>query len=113
MTLSTEKHVSALLDRMQASGLKLKLKKCIFAASKVSCPGSIVFEHAVNPNPEKLSALKDMPAPVNAKGSRDSWGGQTVTHTSLPDFVEQNASLLQVSLCNGAACFAKSGLKCA
>ena len=41
------------------------LKKCIFAARKISLLGCIVDKHGVRPDPEKIKAITDWPMPTD------------------------------------------------
>ena len=86
-------HLSTVLDRMMASGLKLKLKKCIFAASRLKCLGSIVSEAGVHPDPEKVVAMQDMPAPQDVAGVRRSMGVVNYYSQFIPDFSKLAAPL--------------------
>ncbi len=84
-------HLNVVLDRLLASGLKLKLKKCIFAASKIAVLDSIVS--GVHPDPEKLVAIKDLPAPHHVSSIRRFMGMVTYHSQSIPDFAMMSAPL--------------------
>lgn len=86
-------HLNSVLDRILEAGLKLKLKKCIFASSKIAVLGSIVSEAGVHPDPEKLSAMADLPVPKDVPGIRRFMG--MVNHYSQfnPDFAKLSAPL--------------------
>ncbi len=86
-------HLNVVLDRLLASGLKLKLKKCIFAASKIAVLGSIVSEAGVHPDPEKLVAIKDLPAPHDVSGIRRFMGMVNYYSQFIPDFARMSAPL--------------------
>ena len=86
-------HLSAVLDRVLASGLKLKLKKCVFAASKIAVLGSIVSEDGVHPDPEKLVAMKDLPAPHDVPSIRRFMGMANYYSQFIPDFAKLSAPL--------------------
>ena len=65
-----ESHMQQLrivLTRMRGIGLRLKLPKCIFAASGVKCLGYIVNEQGVTANPERVAAILGLSKPRNVK----------------------------------------------
>lgn len=50
----------------QANGLKVKIKKCKFAADADKYLGHIVSEEGVKVDPSRVQAVKKYPAPKNA-----------------------------------------------
>jgi hypothetical protein len=51
------KHVSEILDRIFAAGLKLRSEKCHFAADQVSYLGFSISRNGVKPDQNKVRAL--------------------------------------------------------
>ena len=46
--------------KLQANGIKLNPKKCVFGVPRGMLLGFIVFEHGIEANPEKISAITRM-----------------------------------------------------
>src|SRR6266498_1522548 len=53
------------LEALQQAGLKLKLEKCEFARKQLKYLGFIVGEFGIKPDPKKVRAIVDQPAPTN------------------------------------------------
>ena len=49
------------------AGLKLKSSKCSFMTMHIEYLGHLISEKGIEPMPDKLSAIKEMPAPRNPK----------------------------------------------
>ena len=54
-------------QRIQDAGLRSKASKCRFVQSKVNYLGHIVSADGVEPDPAKIQAVLDYPAPNNMK----------------------------------------------
>ena len=54
--------------KLWANGIKLNPKKCVFGVSRGMLLGFIVFEHGIEPNLEKISAIIRMGPIQNMKG---------------------------------------------
>ena len=52
-----------LLERLQSYGLTLRLGKCVFGVPEVKWFGMIFGVQGMSPDPEKVQAIKDWPAP--------------------------------------------------
>ena len=63
-------HLRKVLALMREHKLYANLKKCIFAASEIPVLGCFVGKNGVHPDPEKIKAIKDWPAPLDVKGLR-------------------------------------------
>ncbi|GFX75995.1 hypothetical protein TNCV_1995491 [Trichonephila clavipes] len=53
------------LKCLQEAGLKLNLKKCLFAAQEVKILGHLVSSNGVRPDPDKIKAVRNFPTPNN------------------------------------------------
>src|SRR6266498_4697344 len=53
------------LEALRQAGLKLKLEKCEFAKKQLKYLDFIVGEFGIKPDPEKVRAIVDQPAPTN------------------------------------------------
>jgi len=72
-----EEHIALLTDvvnRLRANNLQVKLKKCSFAKDEVKYLGYIIGHGAKRPDPDKVQAIREMPAPQNAKDLRSFLG---------------------------------------
>ena len=54
-------HLSQVLSRFRAAGLKLQPKKCTFGQKEVKYLGHIVSENGVATDPAKVQIVKDYP----------------------------------------------------
>ncbi|GFW58334.1 retrovirus-related Pol polyprotein from transposon 297 [Trichonephila clavipes] len=62
------------LKCLQEAGLKLNLKKCLFAAQEVKILGHLVSSNGVRPDPDKVKAVKNFPTPKNIHDIRSLLG---------------------------------------
>ena len=58
-------HVQTLFERMRQAALKLTKQKCNFLKAHVQYLGHYISEQGLEPIPEKLESLQQMPAPTN------------------------------------------------
>jgi len=58
------------LDRLQRANLKIKLEKCEFAKERVKYLGHLVTADGVQPDPDKITAVKEYPRPQTIKDVR-------------------------------------------
>lgn len=59
--------LSQVLTSIKGAGLKLKLKKCRFLEAQLKALGHVVSQWGVSPDPEKVKAVAEFPAPDLAK----------------------------------------------
>ena len=52
-------------DEFRSSGLKLNLSKCLFGVRELKFLGELVSEQGIKPDPQKVSAIKEMPPPTS------------------------------------------------
>ncbi|GFY14175.1 retrovirus-related Pol polyprotein from transposon 17.6 [Trichonephila clavipes] len=62
------------LKCLQEAGLKLNLKKCLFAAQEVKILGHLVSSNGVRPDPDKIKAVRNFPTPKNIHDIRSFLG---------------------------------------
>jgi hypothetical protein len=67
-------HLDLVFSRLSESNIKLKATKCHFAFSKVKYLGHIVSRDGIQPDPDKISAVKDFPVPKKVKDVRSFLG---------------------------------------
>ena len=63
-----DQQLKAVLKHCKEIHLTLNRNKCNFGVSKVSYIGHILNEKGVQPDPDKIKTICDMPAPQNKKG---------------------------------------------
>ncbi|KAL8622977.1 hypothetical protein ACOMHN_027098 [Nucella lapillus] len=59
-----DRRLQAVLKRIEDSGLKLNKEKCHFKKAEVKYFGHIISSAGIRPDPEKVKAITDMPAPT-------------------------------------------------
>ena len=69
------------------AGLKLKRLKCSFMKRHIEYLGHLISEKGTEPMPEKLSAIKEMPAPRNPKEIKQFLGLVGIIKNSYQDFL--------------------------
>ena len=60
-------HLEIIFQRLREAGLKLKWSKCSFMKLHIEYLGHLISENSIEPMPDKLSAIKEMPAPRSPK----------------------------------------------
>lgn len=72
-TPNFESHISTLkevLERLKTAELTLRRDKCVFGRSELKLLGYVINRHDLNVDPEKVSAIIELPVPRNAKKVR-------------------------------------------
>uniref|UniRef100_A0AAV1U8Z7 Reverse transcriptase/retrotransposon-derived protein RNase H-like domain-containing protein n=1 Tax=Peronospora matthiolae TaxID=2874970 RepID=A0AAV1U8Z7_9STRA len=78
---------------MQKHKLFANLKKCTFAANEIPLLGCIVGKNGVRPDPEKIKAISDWPAPLDFKGLRKFLGLAAYLHKYSRNHAETTVHL--------------------
>ena len=60
-------HLKIIFQRLKESGLKLKQSKCDFIKKHIQYLGHLISPEGIQPLPEKLESIKNMPPPKSAK----------------------------------------------
>ena len=60
-------HLRIIFQRLKEAGLKLKRSKCDFMKTQIQYLGHLISSDGIQPLPEKLGSIKNMPAPWSAK----------------------------------------------
>ena len=61
------KNIETVFERLRIAGLKLKAPKCKLFCKSVSFLGHIISDSGIETDPEKISAAKEWPIPVNVR----------------------------------------------
>ena len=67
-------HMGIIFQRLKEANLKLKESKCSFLKAHIQYLGHIISGEGIEPVPEKLESLKNMPAPKTQKEVRQFLG---------------------------------------
>ena len=67
-------HLESVLSQLRASGLSLHISKCHFAQTKLKYLGHVVSHAGIEPDPDKLRAVRDYPIPTRLKEVRTFLG---------------------------------------
>ena len=86
-------HVWKVLTLIRKHQLYSNLKKCVFAASKISLLGCIVGKHGIRPDTEKIQAITDSPVPTDVKGLRTFLGLTAYLHKYSRDYAGMTVRL--------------------
>ena len=65
-----DERLKALCARLEATGVTLNEGKCVFSVNEVKFLGQIVDTSGVRPDPEKLKAIRNLPARTDIHGAR-------------------------------------------
>ena len=60
-------NVQALFKRIADCGFRLRMEKCSFAKPEITFLGHVVSGDSRRPDPEKIEAIVEMPAPKDPK----------------------------------------------
>ena len=60
-----DKHLIAVLHRLEQAGLTLNQEKCQFSQSQVKFLGQVVDQSGICPDPEKIGAIQSVQPPSN------------------------------------------------
>ena len=75
LTLSEHlKHLSTVFERLRNAGLKVHPGKCLFATDKIDFLDHCVTADGLSPQEEKVSAVRDLPPPVDISKLRSALG---------------------------------------
>ena len=77
--------LQTVLETIKSSGLKLNKSTCMFSQRELTFMGNIVSKDGVKPDPEKVSAICQFPAPENITGLRRVIGIANYLDRFIPD----------------------------
>ena len=93
---TVEEHTArlkAVLDRCDEIGIKLNKKKCQFLCKEVKYIGHIITPEGLKPDPEKITAITQMPPPTDKKGIQRFLGMVTYLARYIPNLSEKTQHL--------------------
>ncbi|XP_055604914.1 uncharacterized protein K02A2.6-like [Uranotaenia lowii] len=69
-----DRNLQHFLQRVQEFGFTIKLEKCSFGQSQIKYLGHLIDQHGIRPDPSKITAIRNMPAPSDVSGVRSFLG---------------------------------------
>ena len=93
---SFDQHIQDLSEtfsRLKESKLKLKASKCHLFKKELTYLGHLVTQDGIKPDPDKVKALKEMPAPKNKTDVRSFLGICNYYRKFIPDLAKKSYSL--------------------
>jgi hypothetical protein len=72
-----------IFGRLKDSGLKVKFSKCVWAAAGCRVLGLIVSEAGIRPDPDKVSAVQQLPVPRTVADLRSFLGATGFFHEHI------------------------------
>ena len=93
---SVEQHdhrLRKLLDRLRSINLKLNRSKCKIRMTEISYIGHVLSEKGLKPDPEKIRAIQDMPAPEDKAALQRFTGLLQYLSKFIPNLSDLSAPL--------------------
>ena len=90
-------HLEKIFRRLQEFGLKMKREKCAFFKKHIQYLGHLVSEKGFEPLPEKLEAIKKMPAPSTSKEVKQFLGLIGYYRKFVPRFSDISRPLMRLT----------------
>ena len=68
------KHIMYVFDKLRKYGFKAKEVKCDFFLTEIKYLGHIIDKYSQRPDPDRATAIKDMPAPDHVQALQTFFG---------------------------------------
>ena len=81
-------YLEIIFERLCEAGLKLQRSKCSFMKMHKEYLGHLISEKSIDPMPDKLLAIKEMPAPRNPKEIKQFLGLVGYYRKFIPRFLD-------------------------
>lgn len=94
--------LNSVLQRLEASGLKLNAKKCHFLKEKILLLGHVVSQDGVSTDPEKIQVLKNWSVPLDLTSLRSFLGCAGYYRQFIPHYADIAAPLPKLEQKSGA-----------
>jgi hypothetical protein len=86
-------HLSEVFSRLQSAGLTVNPAKVKFDSRHLSFLGHLIYPAGITIDPTRTMAIRDFPAPKDAKGVARFIGVVNLFHKCIPDLLRRAASL--------------------
>ncbi|KAK3717088.1 hypothetical protein QZH41_008699, partial [Actinostola sp. cb2023] len=96
-TADHNKKLQHFLLRSKEKGMKLNKKNLKLKCKEITYLGHLITQNGLNPDPEKIEAVKKMPKPTNVKGVRQFCGFVNYLAKFLPRLAEAMGSIQQLT----------------
>ena len=90
-------HLRIIFQRLKAAGLKLKSSKCDFMKRQIHYLGHLISEEGIQPLPEKLESIRNMPAPKNVREIKQFLGLAGYYRKFVPRFSDLSRPLTKLT----------------
>ena len=80
------RHLSMVFQRLREAGLKVHPGKCVFGADNIDFLGHRISADKLEPQQDKIAAVRDLPAPTDLSGLRAALGLFSYYHKFVPHF---------------------------
>ena len=94
--MTQEEHDSRLhatLQRLEGAGITLNSDKCVFSKSEVKFAGYVINGNGIKSDPDKVKAIKEMPAPTSVSDVRRFLGMVNQQAKFVPHLAEKTSSM--------------------
>ena len=88
-----KRHVNQVFKRIQDYGFKIKESKCEFFLKRIKYLGHIIDENGRKPDPERSTAIREMPAPNNVASLQSFLGLANYYQSFIPNMHDLRAPL--------------------
>ena len=79
-------HLQQIFQRLREAGLKVHPGKCVFAANSIDFLGHRISAGKLEPQTDKVAAVRDLPAPTDLSGLRAALGLFSYYRKFVPNF---------------------------
>ena len=90
-------HLEEIFERLRKAGLKLKLQKCSFFKKHIQYLGHLISDEGIQPLPEKLESIRNMPTPMSAKQVKQFLGLVGYYRKFVPHFADISRPLTKLT----------------
>ena len=90
-------HLRIIFQRLKEAGLKLKRSKCDFMKTQIQYLGHLISSSGIQPLPEKLGSIKNMPAPRSPKEVKQFLGLAGYYCKFIPRFSDLSRPLTRLT----------------
>ena len=91
------KHIEIIFQKLKVAGLKLKESKCDFFKSEIHYLGHLISDKGIQPLPEKLDTIRNMPHPRTPKEIKQFLGLTGYYQKFVPRFSEISRPLAKLT----------------